>query len=346
MALSQAEMALSQASLTSHTTTFSFLQATVARAKEEIEKRDATIKLLENSAGILTKYVPPSLDDKRVYLGKNSPSSVFKTKHLRLHYLNILPQHLRSKVEEDKIDELMIFFKEQKEAGNVEGEPCGLTKMWILPKKKNSTIIHAIKGLNNVFAEYKDIKCKGESPSLEEGRRALLRGRLPNPQNSHSAKKVDSTYFEDDEYLLNVPNNVCEHSFGRSLQSNAAMWITSRSGICIYAYKNDRDSLMLWTSGTSREVKKGYARCKLSIIIMQIEGDNHKKSAMLHRVMMMAFSPIFDPEQWVLWEVDHIDQNPKNNDISNLRWVLRLTNIENFIGKNRMTMNKKKKSIG
>jgi hypothetical protein len=213
-------------------------------------------------------------------------------------------------------------------------------------EKKNSTIIHAIKGLNNVFAEYKDIKCKGESPSLEEGRRALLRGRLPNPQNSHSAKKVDSTYFEDDEYLLNVPNNVCEHSFGRSLQSNAAMWITSRSGICIYAYKNDRDSLMLWTSGTSREVKKGYARCKLSIIIMQIEGDNHKKSAMLHRVMMMAFSPIFDPEQWVLWEVDHIDQNPKNNDISNLRWVLRLTNIENFIGKNRMTMNKKKKSIG
>ncbi len=131
MALSQAEMALSQASLTSHTTTFSFLQATVARAKEEIEKRDATIKLLETSAGILTKYVPPSLDDKRVYLGKNSPSSVFKTKHHRLHYLNILPQHLRSKVEEDEIDELMFFFNEQKEAGNVEGEPCGLTKMWI-----------------------------------------------------------------------------------------------------------------------------------------------------------------------------------------------------------------------
>jgi hypothetical protein len=96
MALSQAEMALSQASLTSHTTTFSFLQATVARAKEEIEKRDATIKNLETSSGILTKYVPPSLDDKRVYLGKKSPSSVFKTKHLQLHYLNILPQHLRS----------------------------------------------------------------------------------------------------------------------------------------------------------------------------------------------------------------------------------------------------------
>jgi hypothetical protein len=55
------EMALSQASLTSASTTFSLLQAAVARAKEEIEKRDATIKLLETetSAGILSKYAPP-----------------------------------------------------------------------------------------------------------------------------------------------------------------------------------------------------------------------------------------------------------------------------------------------
>ena len=138
MALSQAEMALSQASLTSHTTSFSFLQATVERAKEEIKKRDATIKLLETSSGILTKYVPPSLYDKSVYLGKTSPSSEFKTKHLKLHYLNILPQHLRSKDEEDEIDELMIFFNEQKEAGKVEGGPCGLNKMWILPVKKET----------------------------------------------------------------------------------------------------------------------------------------------------------------------------------------------------------------
>ena len=61
MALSQAEMDLSQASLTSASTTLSLLQAAVARAKEEIEKRAATIKLLETetSAGILSKYVPP-----------------------------------------------------------------------------------------------------------------------------------------------------------------------------------------------------------------------------------------------------------------------------------------------
>ncbi len=38
---------------------------------------------------------------------------------------------------------------------------------------------------------------------------------------------------------------------------------------------------------------------------------------MIHRVMMMANTPIFDPKQWILWEVDHIDQNSKNNDFLN-----------------------------
>ena len=138
---------------------------------------------------------PPPLYE-RVYLGKESPSSIFKTKLTQLHYLNILPQHIRSKIEEDKINELMIFFKVEKEAGNVEGELCGLSKMWIIPKK-NSTIIHTIKGQNNVFAEFHDIKCKGESPSLEEGKMAMFRGRLQHISRSY---KEDSTYFDDDEY--------------------------------------------------------------------------------------------------------------------------------------------------
>ena len=325
MALSQAEMALSQASLTSHTTSFSFLQATVERAKEEIKKRDATIKLLETSSGILTKYVPPSLYDKSVYLGKTSPSSEFKTKHLKLHYLNILPQHLRSKDEEDEIDELMIFFNEQKEAGKVEGGPCGLNKMWILPVKKRNTFIHAIKSNNNEFSEYKDIKCKGDSPSMKEGATALLSGRVQHKKH----KRVDSTFFGDDEYLINVSKDVCEHCFGVLLNSNAAMWITS-SGVCIYAYKNERDSLMLFTSGT-RSISKGYADCQISRTIVQCNA-NHLTKSYIHRVMMMANTPIFDPKQWILWEVDHIDQNPLNNDILNLHWVSQLTNKANFHG--------------
>ena len=74
-----------------------------------------------------------------------------------------------------------------------------------------------------------------------------------------------------------------------------------------------------------------------------MEVGKHKR-AMVHRVMMMAISPICDPKQWVLWEVDHIDGITGNNDISNLRWVLPMTNKENYTGKKQMDKNKK--SIG
>ena len=73
-----------------------------------------------------------------------------------------------------------------------------------------------------------------------------------------------------------------------------------------------------------------------------LEGDN-KKRAGVHRVMLMEFSPFFDPTQWVLWEVDHIGRGTTLNDILNLRWVLPLTNKANSNLKNQM--NKKKKSI-
>jgi hypothetical protein len=73
-----------------------------------------------------------------VYLGKESPPSVISSKNHRLLYLNAIPQHCRSKFEEDEIPDLMILFINVNAAGNVEGEPCGLLKMWILPKKKTA----------------------------------------------------------------------------------------------------------------------------------------------------------------------------------------------------------------
>jgi hypothetical protein len=71
------------------------------------------------------------------------------------------------------------FFKNENKAGNVEGEPCGLQKMWIIQKKGEPTFIHAIKGERNSFREYEDIKCKGGSPSLDEGKSVLMKGRRP-----------------------------------------------------------------------------------------------------------------------------------------------------------------------
>ena len=174
---------------------------------------------------------------------------------------------------------------------------------------------------------------------MKEGATALLRGQRPKPNGQ---KREDRTYFDDYEYLINVSKDVCEHSFGVPLNSNAAMWINSGSGVCIYAYKNEKGSLMLFTTRNSNKNLKGYAECKIPIPIVQWNVDNHKQS-MVHRVMMTANSPIFDPKQWVLWEIDHIDGGTTHNDILNLRWVLELTNKANYHGKNQMI--KKKKSI-
>ncbi len=349
LAFSQASLGESKATLTqtSASTTYSLLDAVATRAKVEIKDRDAIIMELENTilelqtssdSEILTRYVSPPLDEERIYLGMESPPSEIKTKHHRLHYLNIIPQHLRSQTEEDEITELMNYFIDENKAGNVEGEVCGLGKMWIFPHEINKTIIHTIKGLNNDFVEFVDIKCKGECPSSEEGRTALRRGR----QTVVKARE-NRTYFDDDEYLVNVSKDVCEHCFGVPLNSNAVMWITSRSGVCIYAFKNERDSLMLFTKGTVCK-KKSYAECGIPKICVQTDVGEYKVNY-IHRVMMMAISPIFDTKQWNLWEVDHIRREGKHNDVLNLRWVLQLTNKANYNG-GKKQMIKKKKSKG
>jgi hypothetical protein len=96
---------------------------------------------------------------------------------------------------------------------------------------------------------------------LEEGKTALMRGRRPTIRWGFHE---DFTYFDDDhEYLINVSKDVCEHKFGVLLNSNASMWITSGSGVCIYSFKKEENgSLMLFTTGTSNQVKR-YAKCEL-----------------------------------------------------------------------------------
>jgi hypothetical protein len=54
--------------------------------------------------------------------------------------------------------------------------------------------------------------------------------------------------------------------------------------------------------------------------------DVNGKSKKMHRLVMMAFEPIDDMEDY---QVDHIDRNTKNNKLENLRWATASENVKN-----------------
>lgn len=60
-----------------------------------------------------------------------------------------------------------------------------------------------------------------------------------------------------------------------------------------------------------RITKAGYNRVVLSLI------DGSQRSFMVHRLVLMAFNPIDNYENF---QVNHIDGNKLNNNISNLEW--------------------------
>jgi hypothetical protein len=58
----------------------------------------------------------------------------------------------------------------------------------------------------------------------------------------------DKTYFEEGEYMINVPQDIFKFNFLGNI-NQSSMWITL-SGVVVYAYKSERDTLMLTTHGT------------------------------------------------------------------------------------------------
>lgn len=57
---------------------------------------------------------------------------------------------------------------------------------------------------------------------------------------------------------------------------------------------------------------------------IRLSKDNKNSLYFLHRLVLATFQPIDSTDL----EVDHIDHNPKNNKLVNLRWVTSKTNIQ------------------
>ena len=145
-----------------------------------------------------------------------------------------------------------MFFINENIVGNVEGERCGLEKMWILPKNVHLKILNA-RGSPPIWR--KEI-------GPDEGRMS----------SCSSSDLDDCTFFENDEYLINVPQDVMIFNFSAPINENASMWITSGGGI-IYAYKNESDTLLFFTAGTDyKMIDKTYRRC--GIPDQMVQGGN------------------------------------------------------------------------
>lgn len=84
---------------------------------------------------------------------------------------------------------------------------------------------------------------------------------------------------------------------------------------------------------TPRETKDGYLR------VMLFNGEMYT-SKMVHRLVAEAF--IEYPDDGQIYEVDHIDNNVKNNNLNNLRWITHRDNLEKSFLLNHQRLQKRK----
>jgi hypothetical protein len=87
-------------------------------------------------------------------------------------------------------------------------------------------------------------------------------------------------------------------------------------------YENG-DLINLKTNNKLNPFDNGVGYLRIGVYV----GDNKHKHAYIHRLIAQSFIP--NPENKI--EVNHIDGNTKNNDISNLEWVTARENTQKAV---------------
>ena len=73
---------------------------------------------------------------------------------------------------------------------------------------------------------------------------------------------------------------------------------------------------------------KGVSITNVNYFVVSLYRDKKRKSFLVHRLVMLAFQPIDNPERF---EVNHIDFNKQNPCLENLEWTTGLQNMRHFV---------------
>ena len=109
--------------------------------------------------------------------------------------------------------------------------------------------------------------------------------------------------------------NSPEDRYGFRIVPGFARYKVNRKGVVKRADNN--------FTYTPVETTHGYLSVSVSLDTGKSEGKN-RRSVGVHRLVALAFIPI--PQEYKYLDVNHIDNNPKNNCVDNLEWVSRRQN--------------------
>ena len=83
----------------------------------------------------------------------------------------------------------------------------------------------------------------------------------------------------------------------------------------------------VWSEKTKKFIKSHNASSTDQHQKVQLTHNGKSKKFFVHRLVMLTFSPIENPE---LFQVNHIDGNPLNNTLGNLEWVTERENHRHY----------------